>query len=93
MTDETKQKLHDATKKYQIKNPQPSGVDSIRFTGKLVMCNYCGEKVLITNNEDNRHSIAEVLSNSYLISTSGGGIGLSVSNIRPKGDPIGKYGV
>jgi len=57
MTDETKQKLHDAQKKYQIKNPQPSGVDSIRFTGKLVMCNYCGEKVLITNNEDNRHSI------------------------------------
>jgi len=38
--------------------------------------------------QDNRHSIASVLSNSYLISVGGGGIGMNVSNIRPKGDPI-----
>lgn len=38
--------------------------------------------------QDNRHSIAEVMSDTYLISTSGGGVGINVSNIRPKGDPI-----
>ena len=38
--------------------------------------------------EDNRHSVANVMSDTYLISTAGGGVGINVSNIRPKGDPI-----
>lgn len=38
--------------------------------------------------EDNRHSIAKLAHDMYLISTFGGGVGTNYSSIRPKGDPI-----
>jgi len=38
--------------------------------------------------EDNRHSIAKLSHDMYLISTFGGGVGTNYSSIRPKGDPI-----
>jgi ribonucleoside-diphosphate reductase alpha chain len=38
--------------------------------------------------EDNRHSIAKLSYDMYLISTFGGGVGTNYSAIRPKGDPI-----
>jgi len=38
--------------------------------------------------EDNRHSIARLSHDMYLISTFGGGVGTNYSAIRPKGDPI-----
>jgi len=38
--------------------------------------------------EDNRHSIASLSHDMYLISTFGGGVGTNYSAIRPKGDPI-----
>ncbi len=38
--------------------------------------------------EDNRHSIAKLSHDMYLISTFGGGVGTNYSAIRPKGDPI-----
>lgn len=38
--------------------------------------------------EDNRHSIATLSHDMYLISTFGGGVGTNYSAIRPKGDPI-----
>lgn len=38
--------------------------------------------------EDNRHSIAKLAHDMYLISTFGGGVGTNYSAIRPKGDPI-----
>ncbi len=38
--------------------------------------------------EDNRHSIARLSHDMYLISTFGGGVGTNYSSIRPKGDPI-----
>jgi ribonucleoside-diphosphate reductase alpha chain len=38
--------------------------------------------------DDNRHSIAKNLHDMYIITSSGGGIGISYSKIRPKGDPI-----
>lgn len=38
--------------------------------------------------EDNRHSIAKLSHDMYLISTFGGGVGTNYSAVRPKGDPI-----
>lgn len=38
--------------------------------------------------EDNRHAIARLSHDMYLISTFGGGVGTNYSAIRPKGDPI-----
>lgn len=38
--------------------------------------------------EDNRHSIAKLSYDMYIISTFGGGVGTNYSAIRPKGDPI-----
>lgn len=38
--------------------------------------------------EDNRHSIAKLSHDMYIISTFGGGVGTNYSSIRPKGDPI-----
>lgn len=38
--------------------------------------------------DDNRHSIARLSHDMYLISTFGGGVGTNYSSIRPKGDPI-----
>jgi ribonucleoside-diphosphate reductase alpha chain len=38
--------------------------------------------------EDNRHSIAKLAHDMYLISTFGGGVGTNYSAIRPKGDSI-----
>ena len=38
--------------------------------------------------EDNRHSIAALSHDMYLISTFGGGLGTNYSKIRPMGDPI-----
>lgn len=38
--------------------------------------------------EDNRHSIAKLSHDMYLISTFGGGVGTNYSAIRPKGDSI-----
>lgn len=38
--------------------------------------------------EDDRHSVAKLSHDMYLISTFGGGVGTNYSAIRPKGDPI-----
>lgn len=37
---------------------------------------------------DNRESIGKLLNNAFVVSGSGGGIGINWSNLRPKGDPI-----
>lgn len=52
-----------------------------RRNGSLLNCFVLGV-------DDNRHSIAKLVHDMYLISTGGGGIGVSYSKIRPKGDPI-----
>jgi len=52
-----------------------------RRNGSLLNCFVLGV-------DDNRHSIAKLSYDMYLISVSGGGLGVSYSKIRPKGDPI-----
>ena len=54
---------------------------SSRRTGSLLNCFVLGV-------DDNRYSIAKLVSDMYLISASGGGIGIYYSKIRPKGDAI-----
>jgi len=52
-----------------------------RKSGAMLNC-------FVLDMEDNRYSIAKAMADMYLISTSGGGVGMNYSKIRPKGAPI-----
>lgn len=52
-----------------------------RIDGALLNCFSVGV-------DDNRHSVAKLAHDIYLISVAGGGVGYCLDNIRPKGDPI-----
>jgi len=52
-----------------------------RMDGALLNCFSLGV-------DDNRHSVAKLAYDIYLISVAGGGVGYCLDNIRPKGDPI-----